>query len=543
MSLPRFFDRAADAITPVATVDRTTLAQRLGDVTVRLQVDASLADSAAGTAQYLYAANLAARLYPRLQLAGPTSLAEAAATLAASINPGIDITHAATGARSGVHPTVTVMLGGAASATDGPAVRAAADEWNVYLDDPTPFEAGRSAPGAFAALAAAALAMSEVFRTVFARELGHRGRTGPEPGGVNLITLGNPTAAVSLREPSVLIDATLVGAGAIGQAALHALRTAEAVGHLTVVDPETVTLSNLQRYVLTTDADVGQHKTELARRLFDGTNATIDTVASRWGADQRTGPGPRTVLVALDSAADRLAVAASLPDKAYNAWTQPADIGWSWHERFGVTPCLACLYYPDRPRPSSHELIAEAIGQEPLRVLAYLVLGTPVSAVPPGIPEVLTMPFTPDTPRWLKVSLLDDLVDSGKISRDDADRWAGHDIASLYREGICAGGILNLRPADVDAAAVVPLAHQSAFAGIMLALSAVAAANPGLREHRPTQATEARLDMLRGWPQVLPRPRSRTPGCLCSDPDYVRQQRTGAPWMERSSLFGSSEKW
>ena len=524
MSLPRFFDRAADAITPVTDVDRDTLARRLNGVTVALHAEGLLADTAAGTAQYLYAANLAARLYPRLALTGPTGLVEAAATLAMSINPSIDLDVTGATTSGTIAPTVKVRLGGGISTGDGPVVHAAADGWNVHLDDAPASGGNRAAPTPFAALAAAALAMGEAFRTVFAPELGDRGRTGPQPARLNLVTLGSPTSDVPLPARFDPLDATLVGAGAVGQAALHALRAADAVGHLTVVDPETVTLSNLQRYVLTSDADVGQHKTDLARRLFNGTNATIDPVTTRWGADQRTGPGHRTVLVALDSAAARLAVAASLPDRAYNAWTQPADIGWSWHEQFGLTPCLACLYYPDRPRASTHELIADALGQEPLRVLAYLVLGLPISTVPPGIPEVLTMPFTPDTPRWLQVSLLDDLIDSGKISRADADRWAGHDIASLYRDGICAGGILNLRPAEADAAAVVPLAHQSAFAGIMLALTAVIAANSALREHRPGQATEARLDMLRGWPQVLPRPRARTRGCLCSDPDYLRQQ-------------------
>lgn len=525
MSLPRFFDRAADAITPVAAVDRDTLARRLNDVTVALHADGSLADTPAGSAQYLYATNLAARLYPRLALTGPGGLVEAAATLARSINPKIDldVTGPATAAADAA--TVTVRLGGDIVTADGPVVHARADGWNVHLDDTQACGSSRAAPTSFAALAAAALAMGEAFRTVFAPELGDRGRTGPQPVRLNLVTLGSPTSDVPLPARFDPLDATLVGAGAVGQAALHALRAADAVGRLTVVDPETVTLSNLQRYVLTTDADVGQYKTDLAQRLFNGTDATIDPVTTRWGADQRTGPGQGTVLVALDSAADRFAVAASLPDRAYNAWTQPADIGWSWHEQFGVTPCLACLYYPNRPRPSTHELIAAALGQEPLRVLAYLVLGIPVSTVPPGIPEVLTMPFTPDTPRWLQVSLLDDLIDSGKVSRDDADRWAGHDIASLYRDGICAGGILNLRPAQGDAAAVVPLAHQSAFAGIMLALSAVIATNPALHGHRPAHATEARLDMLRGWPQVLPRPRARTPGCLCADPDYLHAAR------------------
>jgi hypothetical protein len=68
--------------------------------------------------------------------------------------------------------------------------------------------------------------------------------------------------------------------------------------------------------------------------------------------------------------------------------------------------------------------------------------------------------------------------------------------------------------------AMVPLAHQSALAGVMLAASMLVAADPALRELR-AEAVEARVDLLRGFPQVLPRPRQLTSGCICSDPDYL----------------------
>ena len=58
----------------------------------------------------------------------------------------------------------------------------------------------------------------------------------------------------------------LVGAGDIGQAAAHALAVSGVRGTLLVVDDETIALSNLQRYVLTHDADVGAVLEQLRNR-------------------------------------------------------------------------------------------------------------------------------------------------------------------------------------------------------------------------------------------------------------------------------------
>ena len=65
----------------------------------------------------------------------------------------------------------------------------------------------------------------------------------------------------------------------------------------------------------------------------------------------------------------------------------------------------------------------------------------------------------------------------------------------------------------------MPRAHQSALAGIMLATTYAAGSLRELQSHRPPQI-EARLDLTRGFPQMLTRPRTRTAGCLCSDAFY-----------------------
>jgi hypothetical protein len=70
----------------------------------------------------------------------------------------------------------------------------------------------------------------------------------------------------------------------------------------------------------------------------------------------------------------------------------------------------------------------------------------------------------------------------------------------------------------------------------MLATQLLVSADPLLCELRPDQI-EARYDLLSGGPQILPRPRSRTPGCFCSDSVYQAVYREKFPDNE-----GSEEK-
>jgi hypothetical protein len=71
---------------------------------------------------------------------------------------------------------------------------------------------------------------------------------------------------------------------------------------------------------------------------------------------------------------------------------------------------------------------------------------------------------------------------------------------------------------------LVPLAHQSVFAGIMLATQVVVAADPELVQARPP-SIEGRFDVLSGLPQLLRRPRTRTAGCICADSVFLEVYR------------------
>ena len=578
MALPTFFDRVADSLRPVAEVDPDSLREKLEGVDIQLEL---AGHDPAVRGAFMLAANLAARLYPQIELAADarvsdaTELLEQAREVVLAINPvaTVHIRPARTTSRN-AHTIrdekrerhVRLRLGtldfGAKDLQTGHVgdeVVVIARGWEVLVDPIGPFDS--DTPGhSLAWLAAAAIGMAEVFRCVFADELGERGRRMPQPGGLNLLTSRQVDAADGLLDaesfsalPTGSIDignVSLIGAGAIGQAAAFALAHLKVSGRLQVVDPEIVTLSNLQRYLLTDATSVGASKVDLVRdaltsgaaanRKFDigrssGSSLEVQPITGRWG-DLVEHLEADTVLVALDTAKDRIAVAGTLPQRAYNAWTQVADLGWSRHEQFGDRPCLACLYYPDRVRPSEHELISQALDQPQLRILAYLTYNIAIGYPLPGVPTVADLSPPDGFERWTQVSLLEDLISAGVVGETERSQWGNSTIGNLYRDGICAGGLLPV--GDLAGEVIVPLAHQSAFAGIMLVAEVIWASTPHLAGQRDT-SIEHRYDVLRGFPQISARPRQRTPNCFCSDPVYLAASKQLPEPTEESTQCGA----
>jgi hypothetical protein len=511
VSAPRFLARVADAVGPLLGMRGQQLADRL-DVTVGLRAVGRDVPAMG----FAFTANLLARLYPRIALSAPVELADMARAKALAINPACEL----------------LETGSAADAwitwADEPVANAVtvwASGCNVGLD--TPLE-DFGPPEAAAALLAAALGVGELFRTIFAVELGPRGRRGATPFAFNLVTLGDPQPVSAQLEGIAIGRVALAGAGAVGQAAALTLVESGARGHVVVVDPEAVELSNLQRYVLTEDRHVGAQKTKLVAERLRAAGLVTNAVDRRWSAETAGGKLD-AVLVALDTERDRIRVASSLPGPIYNAWTQEVDLGWSRHEAFGKDPCLACLHWPSGPRPHLHETIARELGQHPLRVLAYLVGRLPAGVPVPGerIPVTPLIPTPPEATEWTVRSILDDVARTGGVDPAQLSAWRERPLPDFHREAVCAGALLELDLHADRHPTLVPLAHQSAIAGVMLAVQLLVARHPALRRLRVT-APEARLDVLADLPQILPRPRERTAGCICSDEDFLAVTRKEA---------------
>jgi hypothetical protein len=375
------------------------------------------------------------------------------------------------------------------------------------------------------AMAAAALASGELFRALFADSL-PKGRSCPTPFSLDLLTLGKSRDSPPLPEEIELGTIHLAGCGAIGQAAAATLRRLPVSGTLYAVDYDPLDEGNLQRYLLAGASDVGSSKPGLIERTFADHPLRVEPVATKWGADSRTAPGRETVLAALDTKQGRIDLQAGLPREIFNAWTQPADLGVSRHQAFGEAPCLACLGWPDRARPSESELIAGALEEEELRVSLYLGSELPVGAPLPveQIRGTRRLSLPDDPALWSQRSLLEDLIARFDLPPERLQPLASLGIRALYRDAICAGMLIEHRGRERDDEVSVPLAHQSALAGILLATWLVIDRVPELRALRPSDPV-ARYDVLSGGEQVWPRPRARAERCFCHDTDFLNAYR------------------
>jgi hypothetical protein len=116
----------------------------------------------------------------------------------------------------------------------------------------------------------------------------------------------------------------------------------------------------------------------------------------------------------------------------------------------------------------------------------------------------------------MQTPLVDDIAATAGVEVAALTAWRGRPLADVYQDGICGGALLHLNVGEAPREVLVPLAHQSALAGVMLATQFIVAQVPELAAVRPL-AAEARYDVLAGLPQVFARPRVPTRNCLCED--------------------------
>ena len=314
--------------------------------------------------------------------------------------------------------------------------------------------------------------------------------------------------ASALADPLVL-----VGVGAVGNSAAWALARTPLTGQIHLVDPEVVELSNLQRYVLCARSDEGGIKVDTAGKVF-GSGLTAlphgETLASFLEAN---GYKWERILVALDSANDRRAVQASLPRWIANAWTQLGDLGVSSHSFLGEDACLACLYLPNQKTKSGDQIIAEGLKIPQFQTQVRFLLGNGQAT---------------------GKEICDAVANAWGIPPEKLVPYAARPIRELWVEGICGGGIIPLgeggpAPRELQ----VPLAFQSALAGVLLAAETVVDV---LTDGAGRRTLLRRMDVLRPLGEVTPQParKAGTRACICEDHDFVAAYR--AKYMAEADI-------
>lgn len=341
------------------------------------------------------------------------------------------------------------------------------------------------------------MACAELFRRILLK-------SGTEHDvSLSLLDFGKKTGANLELKPSSLGEVAFAGVGAIANAATWALsRHRKLKGHVWLVDAEDLTLLNLQRYVLGTDADVSRPKVQLAKQALLKTDLIVEAWQTSYEsfADAGKVRNIPTICVSVDNIETRRAAQALLPKLIVNGWTGDRALGASWHVLSRNAACLACLYQPHGQGPSATEQAARALG----------------------------LPLERATLLWITQQSVsdDDLTAVAQhlgLEKSTLESWRGRPLGDLYTDVVC--GAVPLDVVGVGRLETVPLAHQSSLAGILMAAELVKRTQPRLASLSQAEPLVAWDDVLRAPPTLWSKPRPREPGCICADMDYQEEYR------------------
>ena len=502
MALPNFFDRVETAASQVLSAfQMSAFKDKLEAQAVGIAFDRNAAATPEGRASLDLLVRLFVRLYPKIAIVALDTESRGAVgqlgRLAKLINPEVKLSKSLRGL------TACVTLGFTAPKNEAssPLFFIGSDAWRAKLSNTGPVGSGNSA-NPFGAGAAACFAASNVFRAIFLDQV-----VGGEPDAeidLNLLTYARSDPSdLDLHDLDLGVF-HLVGLGAIGNGALWALSWTSGVrGKMHGIDHDRIDLSNLQRYVLSTQNDVDAHKVALAERALAPTRIEVLPVLMSWQtfvsqSDWRF----ERVAVALDSEGDRITVQGALPKWIVNAWTQSQDLGVSRHAFGDGKACLACLYLPEGKTKDEHDLIAEELGipGAALQIKGLLQNNQPVGA-----------------------QFVQGVADAFGVPVAELMRFASAPVRSFYQKAVCGGLMLKLTDGKRGAAATVPMAFQSALAGIMLAGELIKHAAGRM----PSPKSTTRVNMLRPLAPYLdvPRAQDRTGRCICCDGEFQRVYR------------------
>lgn len=505
MALAPFFDKAALAASHVLRgFDPSAFAATLEKHVVTVAFDRTACASAEGRATLQLLVNLLARLYLRISLAplddASTGMREQLADAARRVNPLLEIS-------DGLDLAFVLAVGDTQLPATVSKLHLGSDGWVVAVSPDSPVGSGTSG-NPFGAAAAACFGAANAFRALFADQLADGGLD--TAWRMSLLDL-NPTVANPVNpalDGADLGEAHLVGVGAIGNGAVWSLARVPGLrGILHLIDPETVDTTNVQRYALTALTDVGSPKVTLAHDAMNGTDLEVRPHQTSWAEylAQRGDWRLERVMAALDSARDRCAVQSSLPRWVANAWTQTGDFGVSLHPAFDDGACLMCLYLPEGETPHEDAMVAAAIGlkgpEAQREIRSLLHSGAPIGqAWIERIAASLGVPVEPLIP------------------------FANRPLRAFYAEAVCGGIVLALG-GGTEIRAEVPMAFQSALAGVLMSAHLVADA-AGLQKAAPSVA---RVNLLRPLPNsgYLMQRKAKHPSarCICRDAAFLDRYR------------------
>ena len=389
------------------------------------------------------------------------------------------------------HSDVVLSIGGRSSVPAARRVVVRGSHWRAALDCDLP----GARDGVLGSLYAATLGAAQVL--LHALEIGGAPYKPMEPFTFSLLDLLPSGLGDHSPAPLSFPEAHLVGVGAVGSAAVYALAHLDDIhGTLHLIDNEKVDdTSNLNRYALVRQRDVGHWKVDVAASALHSTGIRVDPYRGAFASYCREqGTDVELLLTPVDSEEGRRRLAMTLPRRVINAATGGTTVTISTHGFADGKACLHCLYLPE-PNESS----AEAIMADDMRLSRHTV-------------EMLVETNEPVDAQ---------LVEQIERNRGaEPGRWVSHvglPIQSFYVRAVCGDAEIRLPTANV----IAPLPFISAAAGILLAAELAKAGHADLRSW--SLDNYFRIDTLRQPNPAfrLRRPQDASGRCICVDPDYV----------------------
>lgn len=487
MSLAPFFSRTYSAVGSHLEITRDELEIVLSKTRVGIHLDdrCSVDGNDKWIAELLV--NLMARLYPKISITGADSSCENVASIAKAINPSIDILDNLEG------NTVTVCIGKPCNVENS--FSTSVSGWVAYVGT-TSKHVLHGPNNPYSAGAAAALSAWRVFQQIFSDKRAN----GIEIPDVSVSLLDFSTSkGKRMQLPNIDIgEVAFAGIGAVGNPALWAFSRHKGLnGLLHLIDPDDVELSNLQRYCLPNNADVGISKVQLAERELEGSKINLKTwpcTLEDFASSYKEVSLLKTICVSVDNIEGRRTAQALLPKLVINGWTSNSGLGASWHRFLGKTACLGCLYHPSGTVQSQTEMAASALGMDHKELADLWVKEQPLAV------EKIT---AIETHLGLKAGSL--------------DNWTGKRVQDVYSGVVC--GQIGVELEALGRIATVPLAHQSVLAGILMAVELIKRTSE-LERKCQKQSLVIWDDVMRVPPKYWAVMRAKKAECFCLDPDY-----------------------
>jgi hypothetical protein len=163
---------------------------------------------------------------------------------------------------------------------------------------------------------------------------------------------------------------------------------------------------------------------------------------------------------------------------------------------------------PEKQTPNEDELIARALHLPETRDQLLEIRTRIQLAIPTDRP------------------FLDKVSTAASVPIDELLPFEGKPLRALYVQGICGGAVMTLaKGGNAVQRNEVPMAFQSAFAGILLAADLITE-RVGLRPRLPTKT---QINLMTALAPMPSNSQAKVKRCFCMDPDFLARYHAKYP--------------